>query len=239
MKTLRPTRRSFPTFFGLFAASLALIPSCAEQEPFARAFEITRLDQTIGGPKSLARPADPSTDRPGDLMLENDRIRVSILGAHPSMGPSVFGGSLADADIQWNDPRFTGGKGLDQLAEVFANANMNVLAPLEEDDVTILSDGSDGGPAVIRVVSLAEPFLTLLNPLWGLVNQPEFHLITDYSLSPGESWVRMDSTVVLGWDGEGELPDSEAMLPIEPNFPLIETAVENGIVGGDFYLQGG
>jgi hypothetical protein len=239
MQTLRPTRRSFPTFLGLFAISLALIPGCAEEEPYARAFEITRLDQTIGGPKSLARPADPSTDRPGDLMLENDRIRVTILGAHPSMGPSVFGGSLADADIQWNDPRFSGGKGKDQLAEVFANANMNVLAPLEDDDVFILADGSDGGPAVIRVVSLSEPFLTLLKPLWGLSNQPEFHLITDYSLSPGESWVRMDSTVVLGWDGEGELPAAEAMLPIEPNFPLIETAVENGIVGGDFYLQGG
>ena len=215
------------------------IAGCGEDEPYARAYEITRLDQTIGGPKALARPADPATDRPGDLILENDRIRVAILGAHPSMGPSVYGGSLADADIQWNDPRFAGGQGRDQLAEVFANTNMNVLAPVEPEDVFIVSDGSDGGAAQIRVISEAEPFLTLLSALWALVGQPDFHLITDYTLEPGATWVQMDSLIVLGWDGESDLPELEPMLPIEPGFPLIETAVETGLVGGDFYLQGG
>mgnify|MGYP004353971385 CR=1 FL=1 len=239
MMTLRPKTVRFPALSVVFAAALMSIAGCAEDEPYARAYEITRLDQTIGGPKALARPADPATDRPGDLILENDRIRVAILGSHPSMGPSVYGGSLADADIQWNDPRFSGGQGRDQLAEIFANANMNVLAPQDPEDVFIVSDGSDGGPATIRVISQAEPFLTLLNALWALVDQPEFHLITDYTLSPGESWVRMDSQVILGWDGEGEMPPTEVMIPIEPGFPLIETAVEDGIVGGDFYLQGG
>ncbi len=72
---------------------------CGEPEPYARAFEITRLDQTIGGPKSLARPAEPGIDRPGDLILENDRIRIGILSAHTSMGASVQGGSIVDADV--------------------------------------------------------------------------------------------------------------------------------------------
>lgn len=239
MQNNRPKMPSFSAFAassGLIALALS---GCAEPEPWARAYTIERLDQTIGGPKSLARPADPTTGRPADLILENDRIRLGILGSHSSMGPSVYGGSIADADVQWNSSGTTAGQGRDQLAEVFSNANMNVLAPEDPEDVEIIADGSDGGPAIIRVTSKAEPFLTMLRALWAIVGQPEFHLVTDYTLAPGASWVDMHSVVYLGWDGESEPPAVEPMVGIQPGFSLIETAVESGIIGGDFYLQGG
>jgi hypothetical protein len=236
MRRSRPSPVHALRASALLAASL--LASCGQEPtPFARAYVITSLDQTIGGPKALARPAD--ADRPGDLILENDRIRLAILSSHNSMGPGAFGGSIVDADVQWNDPRFSAGNGLDQLAEVFTTANMNLLAPLEDADVEIVSDGSDGGAAIIRVTSKSEPYLTVLDALWAIVGAPDFHLITDYVLEPGKSWVRVDSTVIYGWDGEADLPEITPMTYTSDTIPVIQVAVEEGVVGGDFTLQGG
>ena len=92
----------------LFAASLGLL-SCAPEGGFARAYQIQTLSETIGGPKAIARP--------GDYILENDRVRVAILGPRNSMGPHTSGASLIDADLQRPDPRYSQGRGLDLLAQ--------------------------------------------------------------------------------------------------------------------------
>ena len=118
------------------AASLGLL-SCAPEGPFARAFQMSTLSDGVGGPKALAQP--------GDFILENDRIRVAILGARNSMGPHTSGASLIDADLQRLDPRFSQGRGLDQLAELFPTVNLNVTQADQPNDevgaVEVVADG--------------------------------------------------------------------------------------------------
>lgn len=217
----------------ILVTAFALV-SCqdGQNDGFSRAFVLERLDQGIGGPKALARP--------GDILLENDKVRVTILGARTSMGPGLYGGVLIDADLQWNTPDTTGGHGRDQFAELDPTVNMNVAMPVDVDDVRIIEDGSDGGPAVVRVVGHAEPFMTLLGALWGLVGAPDFHLVTDYIAEPGVPWIRIRTTAIVDWDGEGELPiEGEPVDYFDDGLPVLDWAVESGLVLGEFYLSGG
>ncbi len=203
-----------------------------DADEFARAFVVDRLDGAVGGPKAIART--------GDLVIENDRLRVAVLAARSSMGPGLHGGSIVDVDLQWNDPRFPVGRGNDQFAEMFPTANLNVMAPEQASDVAIISDGSDGGPAVVRVTSASEPFLTLLSALWGIVSAPKIALVTDYILEPGEPWLTLRTTATVPWDGAS--PPLAVGAPIdypEAEMPLLPWAVETGLAMGDFYLQGG
>ncbi len=192
-------------------------------------------DEGIGGPKALARP--------GDIVLENDKVRFAILAQdHPNLGPGLFGGSIVDADLQWNDARFPPGFGNDQMAETFSTVNMNVIAPGSPEDVMIVSDGSDGGPAIVRVQGKGEPFITLLGALWAIVGAPDLGIVTDYIIEPGKPWVTMRTTATVHWDPADGVPPAvvgEDVGYSETELPILEWAIEDGIAFGDFYLQGG
>ncbi|MBT3223904.1 MAG: PHP domain-containing protein, partial [Proteobacteria bacterium] len=166
--------------------SLLIVACGPDDSEFARAFVIESEDQVIGGPKALAQP--------GDYLLENDQIRVAILGVRNSLGPGLYGGSIIDVDRRWPDPRTNKGHGHDQFAELFSTGNMNITMPIEAADVSVVADGSDGGAAIIRAKGEAEPFLTMLNALWVLVSQPEFYLSTDYIAEPGVPWLTIRTT---------------------------------------------
>ena len=96
----------------LLIASLAL-SGCPEPDPTASAYLIERRDQWIGGPAADARE--------GDFVVENEHIRIGVLserctGEGPaevcsSPGPGLFGGSLADIDLNRRDSRHAGGRG--------------------------------------------------------------------------------------------------------------------------------
>lgn len=213
-----------------------LATSCAEEQPWATARVAADLDETIGGPKALARG--------GDFILENDRIRVAILGPRPSFGPHTSGGSLVDADLRQTDPSRLKGKGNDQIAEIFATVNMNVgKVHTEDGTVAIVADGSDGGAAIICVEGPYDAFLSLLNGLWPLVNAPEFRMRTDYILEPGSPAVLMRTVATVGEAStgcEGTLGEDIPAAPgSEDSLALIEVAMETGLAFGDFYLQGG
>ncbi|TNE86756.1 MAG: hypothetical protein EP330_20875 [Deltaproteobacteria bacterium] len=230
MLTNKPVRRALVTALALTAFS-----GCTpEERTFARATTIDDLSQTIGGPKALGAP--------GDFLLENDRVRVVVTGARNSMGPSLYGGSLIDADLQWDDPSLSQGYGRDQLAEMFPTVNMNVGRPMEEGDVYILNDGSNGEPAVVRVVSSYEPFITLLGALWGILSAPDFLMVTDYIAEPGKPWIRIQTTALYGTDDLDVAREFEVGDPVQygdGDLPLLDWAIETGVVIGDFYLQGG
>jgi hypothetical protein len=185
----------------LLASCLALLgalPGCDADEPSTlRAFVAQDRQDLVGGPVSYADI--------GDFILENDKIRVAILGPNRSWGPGVFGGSLVDADVRRNDPRFPPGQGRDKLAEVFPFANLLVPAPLDS-DVRVLADGSDGKAATVRVegkgVFLFEALSILesMRPLLGLFFpdvKTAVNFRTDYTLHPGESFVTMKTWVIL------------------------------------------
>ena len=217
---------------------LSLLSCATEEAPWASAQVMDTLADGIGGEKALARP--------GDIVLENDRVRVAITQGGNSMGPSLFGGSLIDADLQRSDPALQRGQGNDRLAEIFPTVNMNVMYAVGEEDVQILADGSDGNAAVVRVAARHEPFLALLAGLWQITGAPFFNMSTDYVLEPGASWVTIETTA-YGWavteaalqDPWDSLPDSPTLLASSPDLPLLDYAITTGASFGDFYLQGG
>ena len=222
-----------PFLPAILAACLA---SCVDNQPYARAYAADNLSQTIGGPKALARP--------GDIILENDRIRVAVLGTRPSLGPHTSGGSLVDADLQRNDDRYQHGHGLDQLAEVFPTVNMNVAKVHDgAGTVSIVNDGSDGGPADVCIEGPYDPFITLLKGLWPRVNGPSFRLRTDYILAPGSPALLMRTVATIGaTQGDCDGPPDDG-IPVAPGsddaMDIIPLAMQSGMVFGDFYLQGG
>ncbi|MBN2799842.1 MAG: CehA/McbA family metallohydrolase [Deltaproteobacteria bacterium] len=210
-----------------FAASCSPAP----RAPFASAFQIERLDQAIGGPKALAQP--------GDFLLENESLRIAVIGSRVSMGPGVYGGVLVDADLQWDSPETSGGHGRDQFGELDPTVNLNLADPVGDAGVTIVEDGS-GGRAVVRVQGEARPFLTLMGALWGLVGAPDFHLVTDYIVEAGVPWVTLKTTAIASWDGVGVLPtEGEPVTYSDDGLPIIDWAVESGLALGEFYLSGG
>ena len=216
---------------------LFLLPSCGEREDGGvRAYTIASLDQAIGGPKALARK--------GDLILENDHLRLGVLSARNSLGPGLHGGSIVDADLQRVEPYATPGYGGDQIAEVFPTVNMNVTAAGVEDPLTgvpvggvrILRDGSKGGSAAIRVDGPAVPFLSLLNPLWEVVHAPKFWMETDYVVYEDRSWAELTTVVTVDAVGTGDPVD---VTYSDDGMPVLDWAIESGLVLGDYYLSGG
>lgn len=211
----------------------ALIAACAREVPdgpYARATVIGGLDETIGGEMGIARP--------GDFMLTNDLFRVSVLAGRPSMGPNISGGSVVDADLQWNDPRVDGGNGRDQWNEMFPLSSMNVHLASDLSTVRIAADGTDGGPAIVRVASPSTPFLSLLNVLWPLVGMPDQWLVTDYIVEPGVPWLTMRTTVTFSETAEPVVEGEPVDYPLG-GIDVVDVGLENGVVFGDFWLAGG
>ena len=236
-----------------------MVGSCrTEQKSWANAYVIGSLDEAIGGPKATARP--------GDIVIENDRVRFAILSARNSLGPHTSGGSLIDADLQRSDPRFSQGRGLDQLAEVFPTINLNVAriydaqdgeldgtgaAVVSTGDIQIVSTGSATEPAQICTIGPEESFITLLDALWGiqwiLPPRPYFHLRTDYILAPGDAAVLIRTTALFEEDPDCDTPLTGSQLADTKEdgevLPLLDLALGSdgggGVVFGDFYLQGG
>jgi hypothetical protein len=179
-----------------------------ESSSTLRAFKVDSEHQLIGGDVAMARV--------GDYIIENDKIRVAILGEQSSPGPGVYGGTLVDADLQRVEERYRGGRGHDQFAEIFPFVNLLVPKPGGA-DITIVADGSDGQEAIVRVSGGGAFFLHALGVLEELLENEvlkelfedvRIHLKfeTDYILEPGASYVRMVTRVerVSSSEGAGE-----------------------------------
>jgi hypothetical protein len=197
----------------LVVLGLALLASCQEPVSQLRAFQASSRYELVGGPVAYADV--------GDFVLENDQIRVAILGPEKSWGPGVFGGSLVDADLRRTDARFPSGNGRDKFAEVFPFANLLVPAPLAN-KVTVLHDGTDGQRATVRVEGKGRFLFEGLGILRKLKRDPtvggllraafpdlktEIGFRTDYTLVPGERVVRMKTTLALLPDPDPEYAD--------------------------------
>lgn len=183
------------TIAAFVAASLA--PAACNGGPNAllRAKVIETRSERVGGPVAAADV--------GDFLLENDKIRIAILAARPSPAPGVFGGSIVDADIRRPREGFEGGLGRDRFSEAFPVANLLVPNPTTI-EVRVLADGSDGKEATVRVegdgdfLYQALAILRDQKPLLGAIfpnTRTLLHFVTDYTLRPGERFVRMHTEV--------------------------------------------
>jgi hypothetical protein len=121
----------------------------------------------------------------GDYLLANDKIALYIESARPSDGYNPFGGEIAAIEPVGDDglPR-----GISEYGEGFYTAGGMVVAP---EVVSVLSDGSDGGPAIVRsqgvlkIVPFLEGYAFLLGDLTPLP------AALDYILPPGSEQVTL------------------------------------------------
>ncbi len=157
--------------------------------------------QLIGGEQAMGRA--------GDVLLQNDLVRVIIDQPGRTMGPLLSGGGIVDADLQ-RAPGEAGKDAFGRMALFYAFGRLSSVK-----DVEIISDGSNGGPAI--VASTGKDVVHDLINLGSVVrnqagldinfvvdpNKPlPLRLTTYYVLSPGESRVR----VLTAFCNDGESP---------------------------------
>ncbi|MBU0551394.1 hypothetical protein KKB55_01685 [Myxococcota bacterium] len=147
--------------FIIASALLLSLWACQEGDgrPPLRAKVIERQDELIGGPTAKGKL--------GDLLIENDEIRVIIAGVGPSYTAGIFGGSVVDVDKHRWRGGVRQGHGYDHFAETFPLANLLVPNPAQPPwglefnpegfnirpqaaVVQVIKDGSDG-EAIVRV----------------------------------------------------------------------------------------
>jgi hypothetical protein len=203
------SRRLYSAAGLVLLAWLALLatPSCNDDSGLLRAKQIEARNELVGGPVAMADI--------GDYLLENDQVRVAILGAKDSPGPGVFGGALVDIDLRRPNRGLGEAQGRDRFAESFPLANLLVPEP-EKVDIRVLHDGSDGEKAVIRVEGQGQ-FLfealgvlrskkALLEVLFPDV-RTDIRFRTDYELRPGWRYIKARTTLSFGDETKQGCPD--------------------------------
>jgi len=190
---------------------LPLSASCGGADPGARAYLIESREQWVGGPAADAWV--------GDFVLENEHLRLGILGSRcavrphtldgtapddeaapdhrgscSSPGVGLFGGSLVDVDLRRRDSLFDSGRGRDVFSEMFNSVNLDIMETL---NVEVLADGSAGGPAVVRSQGRAGDYISYIGLLGSLMGLPETWQITDYILRPGAPYLTIRTTAVV------------------------------------------
>ena len=187
-------RRFYP-LIGLALSVAAGLSGCSSTPASrAQARTVTHRDEVPAGPRALGDV--------GDLLLENDKVRVVIQGPGDSRGFGVYGGSLLDAarvDRNQRSGSSAGGAGSDQFGELFPSFFLQAVAV---DKVEVISSGADGGTARVRASGTAGDFLELVGYLNRAItgsnerpgdatSTPKISYATTYELEPGANWLRL------------------------------------------------
>lgn len=133
----------------------------------------------------LAQVAQPAHGRQrieaGDFVLANDSIAVVIEDGGLSDGYGRFGGEILAVDEVGDDGRMTGKS---RYVETLTGIGMTMPDP---SSVSVLDDGADGGPAVVRVIGRTRNIPFIEGPLTNLIPADFDHEVAlDYVLAPGE-----------------------------------------------------
>lgn len=154
--------------------------------------QITTLSECVGGRMSRCRV--------NDYLLANDRVRVVVQDIQRNLfGIGQYGGQIIDGDLVR-----TSGPDRDNFEEWAIS--LNIESTTHYTSLTILNDGSNGGPAVLRATGV-DDLIDFVNPS-SVVASFGFNLpvtvddvdlpvtvTTDYILEPGANYVRVETTV--------------------------------------------
>ena len=214
MRSIHILRGIIPLALG--AAVAPGFGGCNDSYGLLQAKQVEDRAELVGGPVAMADV--------GDFLLQNDQIKVNILGAKDSPGPGVFGGSIVDIDLRRDRMGFENGQGRDRFAELFPVTNLLVPFPKEKSDVKVLKDGSDGVEAAVRVegkgaflfeaLAILRDQKALLSLLFPDI-KTAFRFRTDYILRPGERFITIRTTVMLDDPQFDGCPDLAACAPCE------------------------
>jgi hypothetical protein len=154
--------------------------------------QISNVADCVGGPLSRCRL--------NDYIIRNDKIRVVIQNVQRNLfGIGQFGGQIIDGDIVRSS-----GPDRDSFEEW--SVALNIESTAHYTSLTILNDGSNGGPAILRATGV-DDLLDFLNPssvvaAFGFPLPPSANdnnipvtITTDYILEPGTNYVRVETTV--------------------------------------------
>jgi hypothetical protein len=136
----------------------------------------------------------------GDVKIYNDRVQFIIQRPIRSHGMVDIGGHVLDADLV----RPAGQLGRDTLEDQFLSVSMSRV--MHADTVEIISDGTDGEPAVVVAAGrdVAWPFMMGVTERDESVIPPMgLKVENTYTLEPDAYSLRIDTTLTNG--GEEEL----------------------------------
>ena len=122
--------------------------------------------------------------RAGDIKLYNDRVQFVVQSVRPGSYYLPEGGGVIDADIV----RPEGQLGHDAVEEWGSMYGLGRITVPES--VVVVSDGSDGGPAIVRVTGYEGPLGLLEGALEapGLILDLQLEMTVEYVLRP-DSWL--------------------------------------------------
>jgi len=134
-----------------------------------RAGRVTEMGQLVSGIKVQGRV--------GDYKLYNDRVAFVIASERATDGWGPYGGELLDG-VRLGLPD---GEGQSLLGETLFGLGVRMVKP---GSVGVVSDGSDGKPALVRVIGDPAPFPLLAAILGELGGEQPVKLVIDYVLPP-------------------------------------------------------
>jgi len=160
--------------------------------------EITNPELRLEGPDAVARP--------GDFLLLNEVAAFVIEGAAHRNTYYIYSGIPVDA-VAVEGCRQAGPERFEELAFMLGTLNLasfehSTLRAFRPDQVEVVADGSDGGPAIVRATGTDDTFWLVedelirrayeagnpkhLSPPFGLA------ITIDYVLEPGSRVLRVD-----------------------------------------------
>ncbi len=150
----------------------------------ARAARITSSDWIVQGPDARQKV------RLGDVVLINDKIAAYIEAPGDSDGYMPYGGDLLALEPVDQKGRPTG---TSQYGETLLTLGLQAVAA---EAVTILNDGADGQPAVVRVSGALRNIPFLDNFMVLAPEHYDFPAALDYSLAPGANRVQVRLSLI-------------------------------------------
>jgi len=180
----------------LLPALLALASGCEDDSTFVNVFQIDAMSQVIGGPAASARP--------GDYLLENNRLRAVVHGRHNQRSTfPIANGSLVDLDIQRPPGESLVGQGKDAFYELGPMVNLKInssrvikhgkcgevgSAPCPKEGCVRVS-ASGPGENIMSLLSLLD-----LAIIRSTFEGDKLMMTTDYDVCPNEPFVRVTTT---------------------------------------------
>lgn len=168
-------------------------PNIASQA-IASARQITAPSELIGGPMAMGRV--------GDWIIENDRVRFIIRDVGRDFSFMLtYGGHIMDADFQR-----ASGPGRDNFLGM--TPLINVSSTDNPTSISVVNDGSAGGPAVLQTSGpddLFDPIdpavaikgfnQSLSIPPFAIDNNVPVTIMNEYTLNPGDDFVKIETIV--------------------------------------------
>jgi hypothetical protein len=191
----------------LLLGVLVAVTACSRTTPPARAFQIGSRTELIGGKRALGdvepAPVDATdliggkraSGAAGDFKLTNGIIHAIVQNVGTSRGFGSFGGSLIDIDLVRSGAgnAAKGVEGNDYFTEMFPAFFLTALEPSK---VEVVADGSDGGPAIVRVSGRSGSFISLVKAFTEVVDPKQpLEFSCDYILEPGKQYLKIVVTV--------------------------------------------